>query len=363
MSLMPRFLCAVLASLALVTLILVPTADARPTLKKAIWGPIEVGGQSQFPVYRELGVSIFQKQLSWNRVAIRRPADPRNPNDPAYSWPTDVDRAISEGGRYGIGISLAVIGTPAWANGGQDFRWAPNRPRDYSDFMAAAAARYPAVRHWMVWIEPTKSQNFQPLSPDRGRRLRGRGLRGARLYSQMLDASYAALKRANRRNKIIGGNTFTTGTVSPRRWMQALRLPNGRRPRMDLYGHNPFTVRRPSGVHPPLGRGWADIYDLPSLSGWIDRYLGRHKLRIFISEFALPTDRENWQFNFFLTRAAQARWMAAALRICRRDRRVYSFGYLGLYDEARRTDDRQVRWGLIDDTGMRKPAFDAFRGG
>src|SRR4051794_12399684 len=100
MPLMPRFICAVLASLTLATLILVPAADARPTLKKAIWGPIEVGGQSQFPVYRDLGVGIFQKQLSWNRVATRRPADPRNPNDPAYSWPTDIDRAIGGGRGY-----------------------------------------------------------------------------------------------------------------------------------------------------------------------------------------------------------------------------------------------------------------------
>ena len=93
-------------------------------------------------------------------------------------------------------------------------------------------------------MEPTKSTNFQPLTPDGGGRLSRAGRRGPRTYARMLDAAYGALKKLNRHNKVIGGNTFTTGTISPRNWMPAMRLPNGRRPRMDLYGHNPFTARR-----------------------------------------------------------------------------------------------------------------------
>jgi len=179
----------------------------------------------------------------------------------------------------------------------------------------------------------------------------------------MLDRAYGALKSVSRRNKVIGGNSFTTGTVTPRSWMRALRLPNGRRPRMDLYGHNPFTARKPGGRHPPLGRGFADLYDLDVFGGWLDRYLKRRKLRVFISEFVLPTYKENWQFNFHLTRAAQASWLADALRVARRDRRIYTFGYLGLYNETARADDRQVRWGLVDPDGSPKPAFDVFRRG
>jgi hypothetical protein len=32
-------------------------ADAAPSRKKAIWGPVERGGVSQFPVYRDLGAA------------------------------------------------------------------------------------------------------------------------------------------------------------------------------------------------------------------------------------------------------------------------------------------------------------------
>jgi hypothetical protein len=62
----------------------------------------------------------------------------------------------------------------------------------------------------------------------------------------MLDASYGALKRANRHNIVIGGDTWTGGEISPLNFIRAMRLPNGRRPRMDLYGHNPFTARSPN---------------------------------------------------------------------------------------------------------------------
>jgi hypothetical protein len=304
--------------------------------------------------------------LSWRDVATRRPAHPRDPSDPAYVWPAEVDQALTQGARYGIRVSLLVMSTPAWANGGRDGRWAPRHPRDYADFMAAAARRYSAVLLWMVWGEPTKASNFQPLAPDHERPLRGRALRGAHIYARMLDAAYGALKRVSRRNFVIGGNTFTVGTVTPLRWIQALRLPNGRPPRMDLYGHNPFSARKPDLSRPPLGHGFADFSDLDTLAGWVDRYLRRshqRRLRFFLSELSLPTDHANIEFNFHLSRAAQASWLAAALRITRRWWRIYTLGYLGLYDDPLRRDGLQVERGLLQRDGTPKPAFAAFRDG
>ncbi len=55
--------------LLLVVLAVVPAADARQSRKKSIWGPVEVNGVSQFPIYRDLGVGIFQMGLSWAAVA------------------------------------------------------------------------------------------------------------------------------------------------------------------------------------------------------------------------------------------------------------------------------------------------------
>src|SRR5207248_789168 len=72
-------------------------------------------------------------------------------------------------------------------------------------------------------------------APPTATRLTPTQARAPHVYAQMLDASYGALKRASKRNLVIGGNTYTTGDVSTREWINYLRLPNGRPPRMDLY--------------------------------------------------------------------------------------------------------------------------------
>jgi hypothetical protein len=343
------------------------TAPATAARHKAIWGPAQVDGVSQFETYDELGAGIYQYSLSWADVALTRPGDPTNPTDPAYRWPTELDYAISEARRHGIRVSLLLSKAPAWANGGRPDIWAPHRPRDFADFAAAASRRYPAVRHWMIWGEPSKPDRFMPLVDAKGRRLSGRQRRGPHLYARILDASYAALKGVNRRNLVIGGNTWTAGEVVPLNFIRSMRLRGGRRPRMDLYGHNPFTARQPDLRESPLAFGTADMSDLDTLARWLDRYGFRDRrgrpLRLFLSEFSLPTDHPNYEFPIHLSWPTQAIWLRAALRIARRDERVYTLGYLGLYDEPPRADGLEVNRGLITYDGRKKPAYFAFRDG
>jgi hypothetical protein len=346
---------------------LAPSANARAHARKAIWGPVTVGGVSQFPIYENLGVSIFQMNLSWSDVAPVRPNNARDPSDPVYRWPAEIDQAISEGRAHQVTVALQVMFAPPWSNGGRPARYAPTLPADYADFTEAAARRYPDVRHWMIWGEPTRSDRFAPMArQDRpGAPLVGRERQGPRLYARLVDAAYGRLKALSRRNIVIGGNTFTTGTVSPRSFIRALKLPNGRAPRMDLYGHNPFTARRPDLRKPSLGSGYADFSDLDDLSRWIDQSLRRgkrHGPRLFLSEFFTPTDHANSEINLYVTPATQASWLRSALRISRTWRRIYALGAF-LYDDPPRPDGYEVNRGLLRWDGRRKPAYDAFRNG
>jgi hypothetical protein len=343
-------------------------ADAAQTTKKSIWGPVEVNGRSVFPTYAELGVRIYQTKLDWSVVAERRPAAPRDPNDPAYRWTPDVDAAVREAGQHGIRVAIQLISTPRWANGNRDRRWAPSRRQHFADFATAAARRYPGVRLWMIWGEPSRRGTFLPLARERrGRPLSRRATRGPRIYARMLDASYAALKRENRRNIVIGGNTWTAGDISPLNYIRAMKLPGGRPPRLDLYGHNPLSNRRPDLRRSQLAPGLADFSDLDDLARWVDRYLGRprgkRRMKLFLSEFTIPTDHPNRETNFWVTRAVQASWIRSALRITRGWWRIYTVGWFTLYDEEPRPAGDEVNRGLLDYRGGRKPSFFAFRDG
>jgi hypothetical protein len=359
-------------TLALVLVLAAPAAAAPArhfTYKKAIWGPVERDGAPQFPIYRDLGAGIWAYPLSWNDVAPTKPADPKNPNDPAYKWPPELDRAVAEAKRDGIKVMIQLARTPPWANGGQSFFWVPTNPADLANFAAAASRHYPSVRLWQIWGEPSRQGNFLPLTPETpGKsKLTPQQAAAPRFYARMLDASYGALKRVRKSNLVIGGNTFTVGDISPYNWIRYMRLPNGKPPRMDLFGHNPFTAREPNLNAPhPTGRdvNYSDFSDLKKFTRVLDHNIrdprGK-RLRLFLSEFFFPTDHANWEFPFHVDRSVQASWLVKALKITAKWPRIYTLGWYALYDDPPRDDGLEVNRGLMTYDGQRKPSYAAFR--
>lgn len=343
-----RVLLLALTAAALLT----PSAPAQAELK-AIWGPdVLADGQSAWPLYRDLDVEVMERQLQWSKVALSRPADPRDPADPAYRWPAELDGTVAEARRYHIRLALLVKATPGWANGGRPANYAPEDPGDYADFLVAAARRYPSVRHWMIWGEPSLDSNFMPLprnSPV-----------GPRAYALLLDGAYAALKSVRRRNVVIGGMTFTGGHVMPAHWLRWMRLPNGRPPRLDWYGHNPFSSRFPKLSNPTYHRGLRDFSDLDTLVRQLRRVYRRigRRPKLWLSEFTVQSDHKSWAFDWYVSRKDQARWVTAAYRIAHRHRFIAGLGWFRLLDDAA-PDGLNV--GLLDSTGQRKPAYYAYR--
>ena len=338
-------------------------AQAHFSGRKAIWGPGVVNGVSQFPIYRDLGVGIYETQLSWHEVARTRPRHPSDPSDPAYRWPAELADSVAQAQQYGMRVMVLIMGAPPWANGGHAWNFAPRRPADYADFARAAARRYPSVHLWMVWDEPSRVRRFAPLhrSNPAARTLTRRQAAAPRLYARILDAAYGALKGVSRGNLVIGGNTYTTGDIRTGQWINYMRLPGGGRPRLDLYGHNPFSFRRPNLANPPGPAASIDFSDLGRLGAMVDSGLARRRgqhIPLFLTEFTIPTamDRE---FNFYVDLGTQADWIRAAFGIVRRSPRIYALGWIHLYDDP----SAGTAGGLLDISGRRKPGYDAFRAG
>jgi hypothetical protein len=180
-----RLLCLTLA-----LAVLPATAGAAVSRKKAIAGPVEFQGESQFPTYAALGAGLYQATLDSKRITVQDPADPKDPADPGYDWPADLDEAVSEGARYHIQIALTVTGTPP------------------AGFFTAAARRFPGVHLWLIPQARTVS---------------------ASAYAHALNGARTALKARSTRNLVIGAPRSVTTVAAAR---------------MDLYGFTPAANQR-----------------------------------------------------------------------------------------------------------------------
>jgi hypothetical protein len=261
----PKRIFRVAALLAM--LACVGPVGSAAAFSKAIWGDVYRNGKSQFPLYHKLGVSIFELGVNWSQVAPTRPAHPADPKDPAYAWPAEVDQAIAQARRYHIRILVQLNNAPRWASGHANPSYAPRHPADFATFAAAAARRWPGVHLWMIWGEPIRT--FLPIVPARhGARLNNAQKRAPHRYALLVDKTYRALKAVSRRNLIIAGDSYSTSKLDPYQWISNLRLPNGRAPRMDMYGHNPFTG--PQLLRPAVTRTRRRLLRSPSA-----RRLGR----------------------------------------------------------------------------------------
>jgi hypothetical protein len=338
--------------LASLVALLTSAAASATAAEKALWGPVTLlDGSSAFGLYDELGIDTLQLSMGWEDIAPTRPAAPADSADPAYRWPAELDVAAIEAARHGIRLSLLVARTPPWANGNRAPIWRPDRAQDLADFLTAAARRYPSVRRWMIWGEPNRADRFQPNALNRPT--------GPRAYAVLLDAAYAALKRASRHNIVIGGNTWTSGTVRPPDFLRWMRLPGGRPPRLDWLGHNPFPFRFPRLSENPLAGGYRDISDADTTSREARRTYHR-TVPLWLSEYTIQSDHASKVFATFATQAGQARQLTAGYRIADDlGPAVAGLGWLGLLDEP--PAPQSANFGLMTYGLARKPAFAAMQ--
>lgn len=310
-----------------------------------------------------LGAGLVRVDLRWDLVAAARPADPRDPGDPAYDW-SHYDRVVDDATAAGVEIMFTIWGTPAWAAdpAGADPRfpaWGA-RPRDASDagtFAEAAARRYgpEGVHMWEAWNEPNIPLFLRPQYVRSGRTW---AAASPGTYAAMLTTMYRGIKRADPTATVAGGVTAPAGNrepsdvasrVPPQQFLRAL---NDLEPPMDAYAHHPYPITPPRTRNNPRA-SYVDLYNLEVLKREMDLgYLAGRPL--WLTEFGVGT-RAVSNYPFFVSPQEQVEMLDDAFRRVRADDRVRVFVWYLLQDH--------LEWssGLLDETGAQKPAAAAFR--
>ncbi|MBM3666182.1 MAG: hypothetical protein FJW90_01650 [Actinobacteria bacterium] len=336
---------------------------AEQTAKKLMWGPAYMpDGGSVFPTMRDLGVGIFGIQARWEEIAPREPDDPTDWRDPAYEWPQYLGDMIREAHEHGMKVQLMLMGAPKWANGGRPWNWAPRDPRDFGDFATAISNRYRDVRLWMVWGEPNREPNFSPLTPAPDATapddpLTAEQQVAPRNYAQMLESAYEALKRQDPDNLVIGGNTYTSAgldNIRPYQWIRYMVLPDGSRPRMDMWGHNPWGNRRPDLSHEPSPNGTVSFSDLGRLAEALDEAFPGRPLKLYLAEWGVPTGFEDVHLGQEETPETADKWIRSAFAIADW-KRIYTLGWIHLLDKD------GISTGLLTKGGERKSTYGTYK--
>jgi polysaccharide biosynthesis protein PslG len=109
---------------------------------------LDVAGQTN--------AGVIRAWIEWGKIAPTRPANPRDPFDPAYVM-TDTDDLVRAAQMRGMEVLFTIWGTPSWANDGAGSAHAPTDAADLEDFAYAIASRYsgryvgyPFVRFYTV---------------------------------------------------------------------------------------------------------------------------------------------------------------------------------------------------------------------
>jgi hypothetical protein len=293
-------------------------------------------------ILQRLGVDLVRLTLRWDAVAQSRPADPRDPADPAYNW--DLYEPLLERLRAAhIAVLISLWGTPAWANGEQKPNYLPDDAGALASFAYAASKKYPWITRWTIWNEPNARVFLIPNSPG--------------LYvTRLLNPAYRALKEASRRNLVAGGVTSprkTPSGVSPIAWIRAMRASHAL---LDAYAQNPYPVR--PRETPTSGGCWrcteVTMATLPKLIAEVKRNFGT-RTRIWLTEYGYNSKPPSRWLGVSNTLQAQYVGQAAL--------RVYLASHVDLLIHFLVRDEPNAsKWtsGFLTSRGKVKPSFSAY---
>ena len=374
------FVAVLVLGLAVVAGLAVQSAQPRPQSRNLIVGIFDeqstLGDPTwAFDQYKLLGVEALRVNLYWGGPSgvarAKRPANARNPNDPAYDW-TVYDAMVKQSADNKIKPVFSILWTPSWA--GPAKNRAPRRLIDLRNFAFAAAKRYsgsfhptpdapalPPVRLWVAWNEPNNPVFLKPQFTKISRHRYQ--LASPRIYAGMCNSIMAGVHLTGLPGEKVacgvtaprGNNTGTQprASVSPLIFLRGLKRAHAR---FDVYAHHPYYQHpKESPRKPPPGPRAVTLGNINELLRELKRLYGNKHL--WITEYGYQTNPPDHSFGVSWTK--QATYLSQAYGIARANPRIDMMIWFLMKDEARIGNGWQS--GLYTATGRRKPSWQAFR--
>lgn len=305
---------------------------------------------------------VTRIDILWSKVAPTQPANPIDPNDPAYDW-SRLDAIFTGLTQAGITPIVSTYSTPVWAIAGRNTphttEYNPNAPRpgQFASFMQAVATRYngffvppgaatplPRIRHYEIWNEPNLKGFFS---------VNGRSTVAA--YAKLVKAAYPTIKRANRTAMVIAGvggprSTSGSGNVSARVWLDS--LTRNKSLKYDAYSQHVYPSRGPLFRSKSYDKAFPTWRSLPEIFAALDRK--KKGMKLFITEAGYTTARTPFR-TAKVTKGQQRTYLKQLFRLKDvKSPRVAAVVWFNLQDN--------INWpgGLITEAGVKKPSYNAF---
>ncbi|MGD9695274.1 MAG: cellulase family glycosylhydrolase [Thermoleophilia bacterium] len=314
---------------------------------------------------------VARFDILWSLVAKTRPANPTDPNDPAYDW-SRADQVLEGFAAAGIKPIVSVYSTPDWAVSGtpRDYEseYNPNAPvpADFADFYTAAATRYngffvrpddgvtlPRVRLWEVWNEPNLAGFLQ----------KG-GRNSLSVYKSLLKAAYPAIKAGNRNSIVIGGvggprsSTDSKGTGA-KTWLTG--LVGDKSVKFDAYSQHIYPSQGPKYYTKSYARAFPSWLSLDYIYKQLDRK--KKGMKLFVTEAGYTTAKTDFR-KVKVSFAQQNLYLKQLFALpAVKSPRLAAIVWFNLQDNLHTFPDGSITgWpgGLLKVDGSKKPAYASF---
>lgn len=390
-----RTALGLLAGLVVAALALAPSSHAARDINVGfadyLYGSIDASERNLWADRTlEANAKIIRINVYWRSVAQSKPANPRDPADPAYHFHT-IDNAVRNAENHGFDVLLTSFAAPDWAEGpnrpksSNPGTWKPN-PNDYADFAHALAKRYggsfppsdpiPAVEYFQAWNEPNLSSYITP-------QWKGKSNQSSEIYVSLLNAFYNEVKSVLPSAKIVTAGTAPYGDppggpkrTQPVRFLQEIlcltpknkkgKCTKAGKAKADVFAHHPINRMDPPRKR-AANKGDVEIADMGSLRTVL-RKAEKLKTVGTPGKHELWADEIWWQTNppdrkEGIPLKKHARWTAESLYLLWKQ--GVSAAIFLQFRDAKYTPGEPTlasyQTGVYTYEGKKKPSFDAVR--